>query len=269
MVAAGTDLLHPTALVGAGVVLAPDVRVGPFAILDGAIRLGPGCVVGPHVHMLGAVAAGANNHFHTGCVIGDAPQHTAYAGEATCVEIGDGNTFREYATVHRGMPATGKTVIGDNNLFMVSSHVAHDCRVGNRTIFANSAVIAGHVEVHDGAFLSGNTAVHQFCRIGRLSMLGGTTAATQDLPPFWIVQGINIAHGINVIGMRRAGIANAEIQAVRRAYKLICRSGLTIGAAVAQAETADGHLPAVRELVEFIRGTRRGIVTGQARGADE
>ena len=269
MVVAGTDLLHPTALIGPDVDLSPDVRVGPFAILDGAIRLGPGCVVGPHVHLLGAVAAGASNHFHTGCVIGDTPQHTAYAGEATVVEIGDGNTFRESVTVQRGMPTTGKTVIGNNNLFMVNSHVAHDCRVGNRTIFANNAVIAGHVEIHDGAFLSGNTAIHQFCRIGRLSMLGGASATTQDLPPFWIVQGINIARGINVIGMRRAGIAHAEIQAVRRVYKLICRSGLTISVAVARAEVADGHYPAVRELLEFIRGTKRGIVTGQARGTDE
>lgn len=263
-------LRHPTAIIGPEVVLAPDVRVGPFAILDGAITLGPGCVVGPGVHMLGTVIAGSNNTFHTGCIIGDTPQHLAYAGEATTVEIGDGNVFREHVTVHRGMPATGKTVVGNKNFLMAGSHVAHDCRVGHGCIFANCAVIGGHVEIGDGAFLSGNTAVHQFCRVGRLAMLSGTSAVSQDLPPFWIVQEINIVHGINVVGMRRAGIPNAEIQAVRRAFKTINRSGLTITAAVALVEAEDGELPAVRELIEFIRTSKRGIVTGRAgRGADE
>ena len=270
MPVAESPLRHPTAIIGPEVELAPDVRVGPFAILDGAIALGAGCVIGPSVHLLGTVVAGANNTFHTGCVIGDTPQHSAYAGEATRVEIGDGNIFREHVTVHRGMPATGKTTIGNKNFLMAGSHIAHDCRVGNQCIFANSAVIGGHAEVGDGAFLSGNTAVHQFCRVGRLAMLSGTSAVSQDLPPFWIVQEINIAHGVNVIGMRRAGIRNAEIQAVRRAFKLIIRGGLTITAAVARVEADDGHFPAVRELIEFIRTSKRGIVTGRgARGTDE
>ena len=264
------SLIHPTALIGPDVVLAADVRVGTFAILDGAITLGTGCVVGPNVHLLGTVVAGVNNVFHSGCVIGDTPQHLGYAGEPTTVEIGAGNVFREFVTVHRGMPATGKTTIGDKNLFMVGSHVAHDCRVANQCIFANSAVIGGHVEVSDGAFLSGNTAVHQFCRVGRLAMLSGTSAVSQDLPPFWIVQEVNIVHGVNVIGMRRAGIPNPEILAIRRAFKLLNRSGLTIRAAVEQIETADGKLPAVRELIEFIRSSKRGIVTGRGtRGADD
>jgi len=264
------QLRHPTALLGPEVELAPDVRVGPFAILDGAITLGAGCVVGPSVHLLGTVVAGGGNVFHTGCVIGDFPQHTDYAGEPTRVEIGHGNLFREHVTVHRGMPATGTTVIGNKNFFMVGSHVAHDCRVGNRCFFANCAVIGGHAEIGDGAFLSGNTAVHQFCRVGRLAMLSGTSAVSQDLPPFWIVQEVNVVHGVNVVGMRRAGIPNPEIQAVRRAFKLINRSGLTITAALAQIEADDGHFPAVRELVEFIRTSKRGIVTGRAaRGADD
>ena len=261
---------HPTALIGPEVALAPDVRVGPFAILDGTITLGAGCVVGPGVHLLGTVVAGANNIFHTGCVIGDTPQHLAYAGEPTTVEIGDGNVFREYVTIHRGMPATGKTTIGNKNFLMAGSHVAHDGRVGNNCIFANGAVIGGHAEVGDGAFLSGNTAVHQFCRVGRLAMLSGTSAVSQDLPPFWIVQEINIVHGINVVGMRRAGIPNAEIQAVRRAFKLIIRGGTTIPAALAQIESDDGHLAAVRELIDFIRSSKRGICTGRAaRSSDD
>jgi len=255
-------LIHPTAVVAAGVRLAPDVRVGPFAVIEKDVTLGAGCVVGPHVHLLGILTAGSNNRFHTGCVLGDAPQHTAYAGEPTRLEIGSDNTFREHVTIHRAMPATGATVIGSHNLFMAGSHVAHDCRIGDSCIFANAAVIGGHVTVMSGAFLSGNSCVHQFCRVGRLAMLSGTSSVSQDLPPFWIVQAVNTARGVNVIGMRRAGIPAAEIQAVRRAYRIITRNGLTISDALRLIEAADGEIPAVAELVAFIRDSKRGIVTG-------
>lgn len=262
--------VHPTAVVSADAALAADVTVGPFAVIDGPVSLGPGCVVGPHVHLTGRVTAGANNRFHAGCVIGDSPQHLGYQGEPTEVRIGDGNTFREHVTVHRGMPANGGvTTIGRGNLFMVGSHVAHDCTVGDRAIFANSAVIGGHVAVMDGAFLSGNSCVHQFCRVGRLAMLSGTSSISQDLPPFWIVQEINIARGVNVVGMRRAGIPAAEIQAVRRAYQRISRSGLTVSAALELVEAEDGGLPAVRELIDFIRASKRGVCTGTAGGAGD
>ena len=261
--------VHPSAVVHPQAVLADDVTVGPFAVLDAGVTLGRRCTVGPHVHLTGQLTAGEMNHFHTGCVIGDAPQHIGYAGEPTGVRIGDGNTFREYMTVHRGMPADGGvTTIGSGNLFMVNSHVAHDGRVGDRTVFANGAVIAGHVAVMDGAFLSGNTCVHQFVRIGRLAMLSGTSSISLDLPPFWIAQGFNTAQGVNVVGMRRAGIPNEQIMAVRRAFKAINRGGLTIRAALEQVEAADGHLPAVRELVEFVRASKRGICTGGAGGDD-
>jgi UDP-N-acetylglucosamine acyltransferase len=262
-------LIHPTAVLAPGARLAPDVRVGPFAVIEGDVTLGAGCVVGPHVHLLGVLSAGSNNRFHTGCVLGDTPQHTAYAGEPTRVEIGHDNTFREHVTVHRAMPATGATVIGHKNLFMVGSHVAHDCRIGDSCIFANAAVIGGHVTVMSGAFLSGNSCVHQFCRIGRLAMLSGTSSVSLDLPPFWIVQEVNIARGVNVIGMRRAGIPTAEIQGVRRAYKTINRSGLTVTAALDQIEAADGELPSVAELVAFIRESQRGIVTAGRETDDE
>jgi UDP-N-acetylglucosamine acyltransferase len=262
--------VHPTAVVSADAALADGVSVGPFAVLDGPVSLGPGCKVGPHCHLTGRVTAGADNTFHAGCVIGDTPQHLGYQGEPTEVRLGDGNTFREHVTVHRGMPANGGvTAIGSGNLFMVGSHVAHDCAVGNKAIFANSAVIGGHSTVMDGAFLSGNSCVHQFCRVGRLAMISGTSSISQDLPPFWIVQEVNITHGVNVVGMRRAGIPNAEIQAVRRAYKAITRSGLTIRAALDQIEAADGGLPAVRELIDFIRSSKRGICTGTADGGGD
>ena len=262
--------IHPTALVDPAAELAPDVSVGPFAIIEAGVTLGPGCVVGPHAHLLGLLTAGPNNHFHTGCVIGDTPQHLGYKGEPTSVEIGSGNTFREYVTIHRGMPdSRGVTLIGNDNFLMANSHVAHDCTVHNSTIFANSAVIGGHAEIFDRAFLSGNTCVHQFCRVGRAAMVGGTSSITLDLPPFWTIMDSNRVRGVNVIGMRRAGIPNEEIMGVRRLYKAINRSGLTIRAAVERSEATDGHLPAVREVIEFIRSSKRGICVGRSGSGDE
>jgi UDP-N-acetylglucosamine acyltransferase len=265
-----TPQIHPTAIVSPAAILGSSTVVGPFAIIEAGATLGSGCTVGPHVQIFGGVTIGARNRFHAGCIIGDAPQHTAYQGEPTRVLIGDGNTFREHVTVHRGMPGPGRgeTAIGNGNFFMVGSHVAHDCRVGNNCILANCAVLGGHAEVNDGAFLSGNTCVHQFCRVGRLAMISGTTSISQDLPPFWIVQEINIPRGVNVVGMRRAGIPNPEIQAVRRAYRALNKQQLTIKEALDRIEREDGTLPAIREFLAFIRSSKRGIViSGQE--ADE
>ena len=270
MVAAGNEWLHPTALIGPGVVLAPDVRVGPYAILEGAIRLGAGCVVGPHVHLLGAVVAGVNNRFHTGCVIGDLPQHLGYKGEETRVEIGDGNIFREHVTVHRAMPATGATIIGDRNLFMVNSHAGHDARVGNGCVLANGALLGGHAEIADGCFISGNGAVHQFCRVGRLAMIGGLSAVSQDCPPFWMIRYINVPHGVNIVGLKRSGMSTDDIAAVRRAYKTINRQGRLVSNALEVIEAADGERGPIREIIDFFRSSKRGVVVGSLReGPDE
>ena len=186
------------------------------------------------------------------------------------MEIGCDNTFREYVTVHRGMPdSRGVTLIGNGNFLMANSHVAHDCTVHDNTIFANSAVIGGHAEVFDRAFLSGNTCVHQFCRVGRGAMVGGTSSITLDLPPYWTVMESNAVRGVNVIGMRRAGIPSDEIMGVRRLYKAINRSGLTIRAALERSEAVDGHLAAVREVIEFIRASKRGICVGRRSGGGD
>jgi UDP-N-acetylglucosamine acyltransferase len=265
--------VHPTAVLGPDVRLAADVVVGPFTVIDGRVTIGPGTVIGPHCQLLGELVIGRNNRFHAGCVIGDAPQHTAHDGTPTRTEIGDGNTFREHVTVHRAMPVgagpgTGVTKIGNDNYLMANAHVAHDCRVGDGCVFANGAVIGGHAEVGDRAFLSGNSAVHQFCRVGRLAMLSGTSAVSQDLPPFWVVQLINVPHGVNVVGMRRAGCSREEITAVREAYKLINKAGLPIREAVDRIAAESGHLPAVRELVEFVRASKRGITTGRVADAE-
>lgn len=257
---------HPTAVISDEAVLAPDVKVGPFAVIEGPVTLGPGCVVGAHVHLRGPLTVGANNDFGTGAVIGGPPQHLGYKGEPTLVEIGDGNSFREYVTVHRGMPlgagpGTGTTRIGNRGLFMAGSHVAHDCVVGDDVIFANCAVIGGHVTIEDRVFLSAHSAVHQFCRVGRVAFISGLSAASNDVPPFWIIRNINDVRGLNLVGMRRAGIAPAERAAIKKAFRIIylTRPALLVSEATARIEAELGTVPAIRELLDFIRASKRGI----------
>ncbi len=256
--------IHPTAIISPDATLADDVMIGAYAVLDGPVTLGSGCIVDAHSHLIGPFAAGRENHFGSACVIGGSPQHTAYRGEPTSVEIGNGNTFREHTTVHRAMPlgigpGSGVTRIGDGNLFMAGAHVAHDCTVGNNCIFANCALLGGHVETGDRVFLSGNSAVHQFCRVGRLAFLSGSSASSKDIPPFWVMQDVNRVCGVNVIGMRRAGVPTNEIQAVRRAFRFIYIERVMISAALMRMEAEMGSIPAVRELIEFIRSSKRGI----------
>lgn len=257
-------LIHPTAIVSAEAKLEADVRIGAYAVIDGPVTLGSGCSVDAHARLIGPLNAGRGNTFGSSCVIGGPPQHTAYKGEPTLIEIGDDNTFREHTTVHRAMPAgsgpgTGVTRMGSGNLLMVAAHVAHDCLVGNNCILANSALLAGHVETGDRIFISGNSSVHQFCRIGRLAFLSGSSATSKDIPPFWVMQDVNKVCGVNVIGMRRAGVPTNEIQAVRRAFRFIYIERLLISAALMRMEAELGSVPAVREVIDFIRASKRGI----------
>jgi UDP-N-acetylglucosamine acyltransferase len=258
------SLIHPTAVVSVEANLAENVRVGPFAVIEGAVVVGERTVIHAHAHLIGPLTLGKNNQVQSGAVLGGPPQHLAYKGELTSIEIGDDNIFREHVTIHRAMPVgvgpgTGVTRVGNRNLFMVGSHVAHDCRVDNDCIFANSAVIGGHVEVGDRALISGNSCVHQFCRIGRLALLSGSSASSKDLPPFWLMQGHNSICGVNTIGMRRAGIPSAEIQAVRKVFAMIYVERIPITDTLISAETEYGHHGAIRELVQFIRTSKRGI----------
>jgi UDP-N-acetylglucosamine acyltransferase len=255
---------HPTALVSDEARVAQDVTIGPYAVIEGPVTIGPGCAIGPHVHLIGPLNLGANNQIGTGSVIGGVPQHIGYRGEVTAVEIGEGNVFREHVTVNRAMPVgagTGVTRIGNRGFFMAGSHIAHDCVVGDDVIFANAALIGGHVTVGDRAFLSGNSAVHQFCRVGRLAFLSGSSASSKDIPPFFIMQDVNYVRGLNLVGMKRAGILPAERVAVRKAFRTIylTRPALPLTAALLRIEAELGTVPAVRELIHFIRTSKRGI----------
>ena len=251
--------IHPTAVVCAEADLADDVQIGPFAVLEGPVRLGPGCVVRAHAHLIGPLTLGRGNVVHSGAVLGDRPQHLRFSGEPSGVVIGAENTFREGFTVHSGTIAGEPTCIGDQNFFMVNSHVGHDSHVANRCIFANGALLGGHCSVGDNVFLSGNSAVHQFMRIGRLALLSGASITTKDQPCFLIQQGINCVAGVNVVGMRRAGMSGAQIDAVRHAYRMIFLEGRIISRAVDEVDRCLGQVDAVAELLSFIRQSKRGI----------
>jgi UDP-N-acetylglucosamine acyltransferase len=244
---------HPTALVSPEAQLADDVQVGPYAVIEGPVRLGPGCVVRPHAHLIGPLTVGCRNQIFTGVVLGEKPQHLLYADEPTSLEIGDDNVFRENVTVHRGTTATGKTVIGSHNYLMAGAHVAHDCRVGDNCLMANGALLAGHCSLGDRAFISGNAAAHQFVRIGRLAMVSGMSAVSRDVPPFVLLYGRDVATGVNVIGMRRAGMNTRQIGGVRKAFQIMYHEGLTIPSALAKIEAELGDIDTVAEFVAFLR----------------
>jgi UDP-N-acetylglucosamine acyltransferase len=266
MPAAEAARIHPTAVISPGAELADDVLVGPYTIIEGKVRLGPGCVLRSHVHLIGPLTMGRHNLVFTGAVLGERPQHVKYNDEPTSTEIGDCNIFREHVTVHRGTTHSWRTHIGSHNFFMVNSHVAHDCEVGNHCILANGALLGGHCTIADSVYLAGNCAVHQYVRIGRLAFLSGVSATTKDMPPFIMQQNINGVVGVNVVGMKRAGMSAADIDAVRRAFHILYREGHLVPAALAKMEQELGGNPAVAEMIAFIRQSTRGIVVKLARG---
>jgi UDP-N-acetylglucosamine acyltransferase len=251
--------VHPTAIIAPEAELAEDVQVGPYVVIEGRVHIGSGSVIRPHAYLVGPLTLGQNNQIYSGVILGERPQHLKYQDEDTSVEIGDGNIFREHVTVHRATTQSWVTRIGNENFLMAGSHVAHDCQVGNRCIFANGALLGGHCLVEDGVYLSGNCAVHQFVRLGRLALLSGVSASTKDIPPFIIQQRIDSVVGVNVIGMRRSGMSHAEIDAVRQAYHIIFRQGQVLPSALTQIEKELGHIAPVAELVAFIRQSKRGI----------
>jgi UDP-N-acetylglucosamine acyltransferase len=260
--------VHPTAVIDPSARIGRGTRVGPHAVIGEGVVLGEDCEVGPGVHMVKWVEAGARNRFHSGAVIGDAPQDLRHDGSASSVRIGDGNIFREHVTVHRGARAGGVTVLGDGNFLMAGSHVAHDCVLGSHAILANGALLAGHVQVGDRAFISGNCLVHQFCRVGRLALMQGGSAISKDLPPFCIARGDNGVCGLNVVGMRRAGIEPATRLVLRKAYLLLFRSGLGLAEAADTLASGFADEPAVLEWVAFIRSGKRGLCRDTRRATE-
>lgn len=254
--------IHPTALVDPKARLADDVQVGAYSIIGADVEIGAGSWIGPHVVIHGPTRIGRQNRIYQFCSLGEAPQHVGYKGEPTRLEIGDRNSIREYCTLNRGtVEGGGVTSLGSDNFIMAYCHMAHDCRVGDRTVFANASSLAGHVHIGDYAFLGGFTLVHQYCRVGAHCMTGVNTTLFKDVPPFVTVAGQGgTPHGINVRGLRRRGFSEETILAIKRAYKTLYYAGLRLEEALAEIERVAESTPELASFAEFIRTSKRGIV---------
>lgn len=253
--------IHPTAIVAPEARLHSSVEVGPYAIIGPEVEIGAGSKVGPHAVIEGNTQIGAENRIFQFASIGAVPQDLKYAGEPTRLVIGDGNQFREFTTVHLGtVQGGGVTTIGNGGLFMASSHVAHDCKVGDHVILANSVALAGHVVLEDHVILGGLSAVHQFTQIGRHAFLSGGAIVTMDIPPYCTAQGDRAQlAGLNSVGLARHGFSQAQIRRIKSAYKIVFRSGLGLREALARVRAEHGAHEEIDHFVGFIEGSVRGI----------
>jgi UDP-N-acetylglucosamine acyltransferase len=261
--------IHPSAIVDPKAMLDSSVEVGAHALIGPHVRIGAGSVVYPFAQVIGHTSLGARNIVHSHCVIGGPPQDKKYKGEPTRVEIGSDNTFRECVTVNSGtVQDTGVTCIGDQNWIMAYVHIAHDCVIGSNTIMANATQIGGHVQVGDWAILGGITAVHQFVKIGAHAMTAAGTTLTQDLPPYVMASGNPAgAHGINSEGLKRRGFTEDQIACIKRAYRLLYKSGASLEQTIDQLQHAavtgaanDKEQAVVGVLTDFLKTVGRGIV---------
>jgi UDP-N-acetylglucosamine acyltransferase len=255
--------VHEQAIVAASAKVGADVRVGAYAVIGEHVELGEGCVLHSHAVVLGPSKIGRENVFHPFCSVGGDPQDFRFQGEKTELEVGDGNTFREYVTISRGtVGGGGKTTIGNENFFLASSHVGHDCHVGSHTLFVNGATLAGHVTVEDYATIGFQSPVHQFCRVGRYAYIGASTVITQDVPPFSrvVTERDTKSYGVNTIGLERKGFSEERLKVLQRAFRLLLRSKMNTTQALAEMRKTFGESEDVRELIRFIETAERGIV---------
>lgn len=254
-------MIHPLAIVDPGAKLGKDVQIGAFSIIGAGVEIGSGTWIGPHVVINGSTRIGSDNRIYQFSSLGEAPQHLGYKGEPTWLEIGDRNIIREYCTLNRGSAGGGGvTRLGHDNFIMAYCHLAHDCQVGNRTIFANGTSLAGHVRVEDQVIFGGFTMIHQFCRVGAHAMTGISTVTFKDIPPYLLVAGNTaVPHGLNVRGLKRRNFSEQTIEALRQAYKLVYKSGLRLSEATEQLAQMDAN-PEVRHFLDFIKHSERGIV---------
>lgn len=250
---APTARVHPEAQIG------PDCRVGEFCVLEQDVVLGAGCVLEPYVYIKRWTTMGERNEISAGTVLGTDPLDKNFSGERSYLRIGNGNRIREHYTISRGTAPESETVVGDDNYIMTSGHIAHNCIIGSGTVIASCALIAGYVEIEDGAFISGDLAIHQFSKIGRLAMIAGGVRVNMDAPPYFLYGGLYITpNGLNKVGLRRAGFTRADTEPLKTAYQILYRSGLKLGDALRRIET---EIPTEHtlHLVEFIRRSKRGI----------
>ncbi len=255
-------MIHPQALIDPSAELADDVSVGPFTVIGAGVTVGKGTEIGPHVVIGGPTVIGCENKIFAFASVGCDPQDKKYDGEPTRLEIGDRNVIRENCTISRGtVQDTGVTRIGNDNLVMAYVHIAHDCQIGNDAIFANSVTLAGHVEVEDFSILGGFTLVHQFCKVGAHCFTAMNSVISKDVLPFTMISGhMAKPHGLNVEGLKRRGFTSETIRQLRKAYRIIYRSNLTLDNAVKKLEPMANDCPEIAQLLNFLQRVTRGIV---------
>lgn len=256
--------IHPSSVVHPGACLADHVKVGPFCVIGDHVVLGEGCILHSNVTIDGPSTFGKDNEFYPGCVIGTQSQDLKYSGEPTFLEVGDRNVFRENSNINRGTKPGTKTVVGNDNHFLVAAHVGHDCVIGDNVILSGYAAVAGHVNIGNYAIVSGCSAVHQFVRIGEHSLVGGVARVTQDIPPYTVAEGHPaVVRGINVIGLDRRGFAQEDIRALKQGYKkLFLHKGTKIDDAIAELQNDPkyGSNLHLNRLIEFLKTSERGFV---------
>ena len=252
-------VIAPTARVDPNAEIGPQVVIGEYAVIESHVTIGAYTRLEPYVYVKRWTTLGERNEISAGTALGTDPLDKGFTGARSYLKIGNGNKIREHYTISRGTAPESETILGDENYIMTSGHIAHNCRIGNRTVIASCALVAGYVEVEDQAFISGGVVIHQYSKIGRLAMIGGNTRVNSDVPPYFLYSDFNIAaKGLNIVGLRRAGFKASDVAALKTAYKILYRSGLKLEDALAriEAEAPTGH---TRHLLSFIRSSKRGI----------
>lgn len=251
--------IAPTARIHSDAVIGPGVTIGDYVIVERDVVIGEGCHLEPYVCVKRWTTMGERNKISAGTVLGTDPLDKNFSGARSYLKMGNDNAIREHYTISRGTAPESETLIGDGNYIMTSGHIAHNCRIGNRTVIASCALVAGYVDVEDQAFISGGVVIHQFSKIGRLAMIGGNTRVNLDVPPYFLYTDFNVTPcGLNLVGLKRAGFTHTQVQALKTAYKLLYRSGLKLEDALARIETQN-PTEHTQHLVNFIRGSKRGI----------
>ena len=254
--------IHPTAVIDPRAELHAEVEIGPYVVIEGPVKIKRRTRVMAHAALMGWTEIGEENEIHPGAVLGDSPQDKAYHGEETYLKIGDHNVFREFVQVHRGTAPGSSTVIGHHNYLMASSHVGHNCNLGDQIVLANGALLGGYVEVGNYAFISGHCVVHQFVRVGEFSLMRGLSGASRDVPPYSIVDWQHQVRGVNAVGLKRAGFDATRIRDLREAFRVLFRKGRNLSLAIKEVE-ANGELsPDVSALLDFIKSSKRGVCFG-------
>ena len=254
-----TAQIAPTARVHPDAVIGPGVTISDFAIIEQDVVIGAECHLDPHVYVKRWTTLGARNKISAGTVLGTDPLDKNFTGARSYLRIGDDNVIREHYTISRGTAPESETTLGNGNYIMTSGHIAHNSHIGNRCVIASCALVAGHVEIEDQAFISGGVVIHQYSKIGRLAMIGGNTRVNLDVPPYFLYTGFNVEPcGLNAVGLRRAGFTHSDVSALKTAYKLLFRSNLKLDEALARIE-AEVPTEHTRHLIRFVQSSKRGI----------